>query len=252
MKQFNLIFSDHPALAKQPIITRTTVNPRLTRFPPPIVQWSYAKIKQHMFSTENLSAWASDNTPVSLANSGRSQSNVIVAGQPFFESHRRLALCFGTVYGDRCAPAENPVLFIMNADGMLYQYKIEIRRERLNSSGSLSSLNNDVGGLSPSSALQYTSNGVETSGRVLEAPIQIRTIALSQWALTRNRATGLNVICPPLHETSPIFKIGQGSKSQKNGSARQKSKNNGWLQHVEIKTYSEPHRRMFFLEKTFN
>jgi hypothetical protein len=72
----------------------------------------------------------------------------------------------------------------MNADGMLYQYKIEIRRERLNSSGSVSSLNNDMGGLSPNGYHQYT-NGSESSSRVLEAPIQIRTIALSQWSLTR-------------------------------------------------------------------
>jgi hypothetical protein len=95
------------------------VNPRITRFPPPIVLWPCAKIKQHLFSTENLAAWASDNTPVSLAN-GR-QTNTMVAGQPFFESHRRLSLCFGTVYGDRCASAETPILFIANADGMLYQ-----------------------------------------------------------------------------------------------------------------------------------
>jgi hypothetical protein len=177
-------FVEHPALSKNPIISRTVVNPRITRFPPPNSLWSYAKIKQHIFSAENLSAWASDNTPVSLAN-GRQQQ--LVAGQPFFESHRRLALCFGTVYGDKCARTETPILFIMNADGMLYQYKIEIRRERLNSSGSITSLNNDVGGLSPSSGFhqQFNSNGVESSGRVMEAPIQIRTIALSQWALTR-------------------------------------------------------------------
>jgi hypothetical protein len=115
---YSSLFSDHPALTKNPIISRTVVNPRITRFPPPIVLWPYAKIKQHLFSAENLTAWASDNTP--MLNSNGRQSNTI-AGQPFFESHRRLALCFGTVYGDRCAPPETPILFIANADGILHQ-----------------------------------------------------------------------------------------------------------------------------------
>jgi len=131
---------------------------------------------------------------------------------------------------------------------MLYQYKIEIRRERLNSSGSVSSLNNDIGGLSPSAGFhqQYNSNGVDSTqtGRIMEAPIQIRTIALSQWALTRGRGTsGVNFVCPPLHESSPIFKVGHNSKPQKN--TRRKSNNNSWLQHVEVKTYSEPGRRLW-------
>lgn len=169
----------------------------------------------------------------------------MVAGQPFFESHRRLALCFGTAYGDRSASAENPVLFVMNSDGMLYQYKIEIRRERLNSSGSVSSLNNDIGGLSPNSDSHKQYKSTSESGKMLEAPIQIRTVALSCWQLTRLRGTtGVNFVSPPLHETSPILKIIDTSNSQKRAS-RKNSDNNSWLQHVEVKTYSSPHRRLW-------
>lgn len=81
------------------------------------------------------------------------------------------------------------------------------------------------------------------SGRILEAPIQIRTSALSQWQLIRVRGTsGVNFVSPPLHETSPILKIGQTSKQTR---ARRKNPNNEWLQHVEVKTYSSPHRRLW-------
>jgi hypothetical protein len=104
-------------------------------------------------------------------------------------------------------------------------------------------LNADIGNLSPNGGLQqFNANNLE-SGRMLEAPIQIRATALSQWQLTRNRGTtGVNFISPPLHETCPILKIGQNSKQKR---ACRKSSNNEWLQHVEVKTYSSPHRRLW-------
>ncbi|KAI6200975.1 hypothetical protein M3Y96_00791800 [Aphelenchoides besseyi] len=234
-------FIEHPALANT-MTSRAVVNPRITRYPPPLVLWSYAKIKQHLFSAENLTAWASDNSPVPLAAANRQQQ--MNCGQSFIpDSQHRLSLCFGTVYGDRCATGDSPVLFVMNSDGMLYLYKIEVRRERLNSTGSVSSLNADVGGLSPSS-YQHHGNSNDTSGKVLESPIRIQVIALSQWSLTRTRGTtGVNFICPPLHENSPIVRAFFNSPMRKK--QNRKHTNNGWLQHVEVTTYCGPHRRLW-------
>ncbi|KAI6192472.1 BCAS3 domain-containing protein [Aphelenchoides fujianensis] len=235
-------FVEHPALAT-PMTARSVVNPRLTRYPPPVVLWSYAKIKQHLFSAENLTAWASDNSPVLLAANRQQQLN---CGQVMLpDSQRRIALCFGTAYGDRCATGDTPVLFVMNSDGMLYLYKIEVHKERLNSSGSVTSLNADVGGLSPSGYQhQHYTSANEASGKALEAPIRIRVIALCQWSLTRSRGTtGVNFICPPLHESSPIVRAFVNTPARKK--QRRKHVNNGWLQHVEVTTYCGPHRRLW-------
>lgn len=158
-------FRDHPSV-NSALLFKSVTNSRFSRQPPPTVLWAYAKIKQKVFSAESLSAWATDNSPVPISTANRQPQ--LANGQPMvFESHRRLALCFGTVYGNQCAPHDTPVLFVMSPDGSLCQYKVEVHRERLNSSGSANSLN------------------VDDSNRALEAPVRVRVVALSQWSLTR-------------------------------------------------------------------
>ncbi|CAD5220713.1 unnamed protein product [Bursaphelenchus xylophilus] len=206
------LYKDHPYLKHQ-LLAKTVLNPRLSKYPPPIILWSHAKIKQKAFSAENLSAWATDNSPVPI--SGSTWSPQLANGQPLvFESHRRMALCFGTVYGNKCADADVPVLFVMSPDGTLSQYKIDIRRERFNSSGSVNSLNAD------------------DSGKGVEAPIRVRVVALSEWSLTRSK------------ESSSLLEITNPTNEKKRGRFA-KTSQGSWLPHVEITTYAGPHRRIW-------
>ncbi|CAD5214678.1 unnamed protein product [Bursaphelenchus okinawaensis] len=219
------LYKDHPHLKHQ-LLSKTVLNPRLSKYPPPIVLWAQAKIKQKVFSAENFSAWATDNSPVPISSSNWSPH--MANGQPLvFESLRRMSLCFGTVYGSRCAAPDVPVLFVMGPDGILSQYKMDVKRERFNSSGSVSSLNAD------------------DSNKTVEAPVRVRVVALSEWSLTRSKGTvGVDFICPPLPEGSSLLEITDPNNEKKRGRFR-KTTQGSWLPHVEITTYSGPHRRIW-------
>lgn len=173
---------------------------------------SLAKLKQHIFSAEHFSAWASDNAPTLLSsgtNGRRATMNrmaLIPQNGWINDSSRRLSAIFSTSFGpDSTNNNSDLCLFTMNAEGILTEYHILIRRERHNSTssgnaininGSASSINNanalseSVLSTSPSSITSFigSSNGIannKVSNSYLDAPIRIKVTSSTQWILRR-------------------------------------------------------------------
>lgn len=169
------------------VVARTVVNPRLTHYTSPVVLWSLGKIKQRPFSAGNLSAWASDNAIVSLGAGRQNGRNSVNVAAWLSDSSRRISAAFGTPCSDETSTFDYPALTVMNAEGILTQYRVEIRRERHNSTGSTSSLNvNDVLSSSPATG-GFHPNGVspKVTQAGPDAPVRIKVLPISQWALTR-------------------------------------------------------------------
>lgn len=169
------------------VVARTVVNPRLTLYTSPVILWSIGKIKQRPFSAGNLSAWASDNAIVSLGSNRQNGRNSMNVAAWLGDSSRRISSAFGTPSSNEAVVSDYPTLTVMNAEGILTQYRIEIRRERHNSSGSTSSLNvNDVLSSSPASG-GFHPNGAspKVAQAGPDAPVRIKVIPISQWALSR-------------------------------------------------------------------
>jgi hypothetical protein len=241
----SVAFKEHPAVANA-TVARTVVNPRLTWYPQPTVLWSLAKIKQRVFSAGSLSAWASDNAPVSLTSGRQNGRSGLNTSAWLSESSRRISAAFGTPNSGEAYAADIPPLSIMNADGVLTQYRIEIRRERHNSASSVSSLNiNDTLSSSPAGSLSGFPGANKAVASNTDSPVRIKVIATSQWMLTRNRgASGVDVIDPPLHDSNPILQLSEKhSTSEHFGGPTKQS--NAWLPQVEVHTYSGPHRRLW-------
>uniref|UniRef100_A0A915EHT6 Uncharacterized protein n=1 Tax=Ditylenchus dipsaci TaxID=166011 RepID=A0A915EHT6_9BILA len=136
-----LAFKDHPAVVANATMSKTVVNPRLTYYTAPIVLSSLAKIKQRMLSAENLTAWASDNTPSLLSSAASRRNHRQGSGHFFSDTSRRLAVAFGSSFGEQSRNSNSLCVFTMNAEGVLTEHRMDVRRERHNSSGSTSSLN---------------------------------------------------------------------------------------------------------------
>ncbi|KAI1729406.1 breast carcinoma amplified sequence 3 domain-containing protein [Ditylenchus destructor] len=250
-------FKEHPAIVSYPTISRTVVNPRLTYYPTPIVLTSLAKIKQRILSAESLSAWASDNTPtlLSSASSRRHHRGGPGCSQTSWvnDASRRLAVIFGSSFGDQSSAAPNYLcLFTMNAEGLFTEYRIDIRRERHNSSGSSSSLNmGDTLSSSPANTggLAHMANMNHNSkfGHQQDTPVRARVTPAFQWALKRNRgSSGVDLIDPPLLESNALMQFCPAQKMV-NGIESEKIEpmNSAWLPHVEVVTYCGPHRRLW-------
>lgn len=223
MRLYNrIVFRDNPIQQNQ-LLAKTITNPRFSRFPPPITLWAITKVRQKYISAANLTAWATDNSPVPITTSNKHQQ--LANGQPLtFENHRKLSLVFGTSYGNKCVNPNVPVLFVMSPDGQLAQYKLEVHREPTESCGSITSLSEE---------------------KSVEAPVRMRVIALSEWSLTRNKGTvGVDFISPPLEECSDMIQTCNLAIKERGRSKNNKS-NNAWMQHVEISTYCGPHRRLW-------
>lgn len=228
------IFREHPSISHSPLF-KTTVNPRLNLNTVPIALYSVAKIKARVFSAESLSAWASDNTPVSISSSkGNNRAN----GQSFVtESARRLSAAFTNHLNDSLQ-VEGPVLCIMNADGVLTCYQVKIKQERHNSSSSNSSMNiGDILSSSPNSS----STALSSKLNVQEAPIRVISPPISQWFLHRSRNAAS--VEPPLSKQNAL--IVYSHRGIKKELKCDKQVPDYWLQHVEVETYSGPHRRLW-------
>lgn len=52
------------------------------------------------------------------------------------------------------------------------------------------------------------------------------------------------MIDPPLHESNPILRVLNGDRSTRKSSKKEPS-DTAWLPHVEVLTYSGPHRRLW-------
>jgi hypothetical protein len=227
-------YKEHPSISHSPLF-KTVINPRLNLNTVPIALYSVAKIRVRVFSAESLSAWASDNTPVSISSS---KSNARTNGQNFVtESTHRLSAAFTSHINDSLQ-IEGPILCIMNADGVLTSYQIKTKHERHNSSSSNSSMNfGDILSSSPNSSNPALSSKLN----VHESPISVRTNPTSQWFLHRSRNAAS--VEPPLSKQNALI-VYSNRKTKKQLNCN-KQIPDYWLQHVEVEIYSGPHRRLW-------
>uniref|UniRef100_A0A7E4W5X0 BCAS3 domain-containing protein n=1 Tax=Panagrellus redivivus TaxID=6233 RepID=A0A7E4W5X0_PANRE len=222
-------YKEHPSIAHTPLF-KTTLNPRFNLNNVPVGLYSVAKIRARVFSTEGLTAWASDNNPVSIANSKPSPRGNAHNGA--IESNRRISAVFTNILNDY---SDHPTLCILNADGVLTAYNIQVRQERTNSTSSTSSLSMGTD-LSPSPA---SANPVSRSN-VHEVNIRVKAIAANQWFLHRGRDAAN--VDPPLAANNLLIGYAQPDAVKE----VQTSKVADYcLQHIEVDTYSAPHRRLW-------
>jgi len=227
-------YKEHPAISHSPMY-KTTVNPRLNLNTVPVSLYSVAKLRARVFSAEGFSAWASDNTPVSISSSSKNQR---MNNQGWLtESSRKLSALFTCHFGEGSHP-DGVTLCVLNADGVLTSYLIQVRQERHNSAGSTSSVNvGDLLSSSPSPSGSAPSSKATTN----EVGIRVKTTPINQWFLHRSRNAAN--IEPPLNSRNLLMLRSQIEENTQEKSGKKTPDH--WLQHVEVETYSGPHRRLW-------
>lgn len=225
---------EHPAISHSPMY-KTTVNPRLNLNTVPVSLYSVAKLRARVFSAEGFSAWASDNTPVSISSSSKNQR---MNSQGWLtESSRKMSALFTCHFGEGSHP-DGVTLCVLNADGVLTSYLIQVRQERHNSAGSTSSVNvGDLLSSSPSPSGSVPSSKVTTN----DVGIKVKTTPINQWFLHRSRNAAN--IEPPLNSSNLLILRSQIEENKKEKSGKKTPDH--WLQNVEVETYSGPHRRLW-------
>uniref|UniRef100_A0A914EFI6 BCAS3 domain-containing protein n=1 Tax=Acrobeloides nanus TaxID=290746 RepID=A0A914EFI6_9BILA len=234
---FPITFKEHPALNNS-VLSRTSVNPWLRVPISPLALYSVAQIKQRPFSAERVTAWASDNAPVTLSTSNRSSMR-FNGNAWLLESNRRQAVAFVNIC-TMSTSSDSEILFSLSADGVLTTYEIAAKRERHNSASSNSSSLNNISEILSSSPKNISVLPVNTNTNKAssEMPVRAKVSAVSQWSLQRPR--GSSGIEPPLDQHCPLvlenFKSNEKSKE---------SKSDNWIRHIEGTCYSGPHRRIW-------
>lgn len=252
-----LPFREHPA-TKSSTISRTVVNPRLTSYPPPISLVASALIKQRVLSAENFTAWASDNAPALITSAGKrntsSINGVTFNGNWLADPVRRYALAFDTIIDSESKQnGKNKLcLLLMNTEGLLTEYHIEVRRSgSISTNSSTSSLSSANASFSEQCPLPTNEPGPNTNKTSLktnissfETPIATKIAPYRQWHLSRKRsASAVEVVDPPLAEKNPLNQL--CARIQNKPKKDSPTKQAAWLQHVEVMTYIDPSRRLW-------
>uniref|UniRef100_A0AC34QHD9 BCAS3 domain-containing protein n=1 Tax=Panagrolaimus sp. JU765 TaxID=591449 RepID=A0AC34QHD9_9BILA len=229
-------YKEHAAINHCPLY-KTTINPRLNLNVIPVSLYSVAKLRARVFSAEDFSAWASDNTPVSISSSSKTNR---MSGQGWStDSSRKISTCFTRHLGDVSYPDGAVTLCVLNADGVLTSYLVQTRQERHNSTGSTSSMN--IG--DPLSSSPSPSGSAPIAKTINnEVNIIVKPMAVNQWFLHRSR--NASSIEPPLAPSNTIlllYNLRQTNQVKEN----KKDVGENWLRNVEVDTYSGPSRRLW-------
>ncbi|VDK45066.1 unnamed protein product [Anisakis simplex] len=247
------IYKEHPCLTRA-CVARSVGNPRIGPYQNPIAMNAIAKIRQHYLSADNLSAWASDLTSVSLSSSSKRTYGSSIRST---EQHR-LSVSFAS---NPVSPYEQPSLLIIGDDGVLTEYSLEISPV-ISSSSASSSAVNSISNVNSALMISSTSNPLpilsSTTSKTSthhqhhharlnsESPIQCKIRANANWVLQRYKSTA--DVRAPLTETSPfIVWLNNSSAKDKEVDDSSDSDNScdNWIAHIEVFTYSEPHRRLW-------
>uniref|UniRef100_A0A0K0DT37 BCAS3 domain-containing protein n=1 Tax=Strongyloides stercoralis TaxID=6248 RepID=A0A0K0DT37_STRER len=263
----NSFFKEHPSVLFHQSLSKSVINPRVQYTNKPINLSAVCKIKPRLFSTENFSAWASDNTFIDLTSMGKSSKNLNEGYTRKFESGRKIATKFVSSFShdsyDGCSD-KNPVqslkqsILIVDNQGILTEYTINLKKERHNSNTSITSATlADIFSSSPSSGSFGSHNNNITNQGGNSSPTQstsittdpkmnVITIPKYQWILQRTKSCV--DIRLPIKENNPILKMINDAKNLESFTPRPISPTNmqnNWVENIETSTYSGPHRRIW-------
>ncbi|CEF66673.1 Breast carcinoma-amplified sequence 3 [Strongyloides ratti] len=263
----NSFFKEHPSVLFYQSLSKSVVNPRVQYATKPLNLSAVCKIKPRLFSTENFSAWASDNTFIDLTSMSKSSKNVNEGYTRKFESGRKIATKFVSSFSHDSFDGfsdKNPVqslkqsILIVNNQGILTEYTINLKKERHNSNTSITSTTfADIFSSSPSSgSLGSHNNNITTQGgnssptqstsTSIDPKMNVITIPKYQWVLQRTKSCV--DIRLPIKENNPILAMVNDAKTSESFTPRSISPTivqNNWVKNIEASTYSGPHRRIW-------
>uniref|UniRef100_A0A914W130 BCAS3 domain-containing protein n=2 Tax=Plectus sambesii TaxID=2011161 RepID=A0A914W130_9BILA len=214
----------HPSVnGAHPGLARAVSNPRLPPYPHPLVTQAFAKIRQRFLSPENLSAWASDMTSVSLSATKKALSSGMSAKKGITEYHR-VAVVFAS--GRAWTAGKNESrhsngLFVGSHDGVLTEYQLKVKPSAVVSGGKVS----------------------------IDSPIELSVAPVAQWNLSRTKSSP--DIRAPLSESNPLLvsaraaQNSQQSKRRSTDCSEESTVSKPWISQVEMVTYGGPHRRLW-------
>ncbi|VDM36490.1 unnamed protein product [Toxocara canis] len=214
------VYKEHPCLVR-PCVARSVGNPRIGPYSNPIAMNAIAKIRQRFLSADNLSAWASDLTSVSLSSGKRGSGTTSRST----EQHR-LSVSFAS---NAVSSIEQPSLLVIGDDGVLTEYSLEVGPALAQHPPPASSSNPPIG---PHPRL--------TS----ETPVQCNLRANASWQLQRCKSSP--DVRAPLAESNPLLAwLTASSQIEESKPSEESEKNEKWITQIEVVTYSEPHRRLW-------
>uniref|UniRef100_A0A914ZNP3 BCAS3 domain-containing protein n=2 Tax=Parascaris univalens TaxID=6257 RepID=A0A914ZNP3_PARUN len=224
------VYKEHPCIARM-CVARSVGNPRIGPFPNPIAMNAIAKIRQRFLSADNLSAWASDLTSVSLSSGKRGTG---IAARTT-EQHR-ISVSFAS---NAVSSFEQPSLLVVGDDGVLTEYSLEVTPAQLPH---------------PTAASPATAVTGAHPRLTRESPIQCQLRANASWQLQRCKSS-LDVRAP-IAESNPLLVwLNASSKIEEYKVNLEGERNEKWITQIEVLTYGEPHRRLWtgpqFTFKTF-
>uniref|UniRef100_A0A0N5B4D5 BCAS3 domain-containing protein n=1 Tax=Strongyloides papillosus TaxID=174720 RepID=A0A0N5B4D5_STREA len=261
----NAFFKEHPSVLFHPSLSKSVINPRVQYSSKPVNLSAVYKIKPRLFSTENFSAWASDNTFIDLTSMGKSSKSVNEGYTRKFESGRKIATKFVSSFShasfDGCGDKQ-PVqslkqsILIVNNQGILTEYTINLKKERHNSNTSVASTTfTELFSSSPGSGSLGNSGAVNQGGNssptqststTTDPKMNVITIPKYQWVLQRTKSCV--DIRLPIKENNPILTMIEEAKLSESITPRSDSPTvipNNWVENIEASTYSGPHRRIW-------
>ncbi|KAI3413514.1 hypothetical protein GPALN_011004 [Globodera pallida] len=244
----------HPGINNNLTLARTAANVSLFLCRAPILLNSVAMLKQRIFSTENLCAWASDNTPSLLQTSKRRKSANCASVREFGHILSAKFSNFDGFPSKPQHPSAVASLLVMNNEAVLTDYAIRVE-------DSVGGEPSTLLGKQSGSALHIPSTGISsapesssdrkpmddlasaTVANCVRKPDQFK-VKLSptlQWRLTRSRnIADFELVDPPLPSSSPLVQLCTSKQTSKSHRPR-----HSWLPFLEVVTYTGPHRRLW-------
>lgn len=224
------VYKEHPCIARM-CVARSVGNPRIGPFPNPIAMNAIAKIRQRFLSADNLSAWASDLTSVSLS-SGKRGSGIATRTT---EQHR-ISVSFAS---NAVSSFEQPSLLVVGDDGVLTEYSLEVTPAQIPH---------------PAAASPATAVTGAHPRLTWESPIQCQLRANASWQLQRCKSS-LDVRAPVAESNPLLVWLNASNKIEECKMNLEGERNEKWITQIEVLTYGEPHRRLWtgpqFTFKTF-
>ncbi|VDK73675.1 unnamed protein product, partial [Litomosoides sigmodontis] len=211
---------EHPDVSRCNI-ARSVSNPRIGPYPNPIgmkahvrIKYGFYRLQQRFYSADNLSAWASDMTPVSLS-SGKKYYKA--SSKP--SDQHRLAISFAS---NSMPNPKNTSILVINNDGVLTEYLLSVEPAPHHGASGM---------FSPS--VQQRSNPDETL-------IQCTPTAVAQWTLQRNKLSA--DFRAPICEQNALWMwfVPRAVCEEKDEEVNAK-----WISQIEVLTYLDPHRRLW-------
>uniref|UniRef100_A0A914HCD9 BCAS3 domain-containing protein n=1 Tax=Globodera rostochiensis TaxID=31243 RepID=A0A914HCD9_GLORO len=242
----------HPGINNNLTLARTAANASLFLCRAPILLNSVAMLKQRIFSTENLCAWASDNTPSLLQTSKRRKSANCASVREFGHILSAKFSNFDGFPSKVQHPSAVASLLVMNNEAVLTDYAIRVEDSvggepstlLGKQSGSASHIPSTGISSAPESASdKKPMDDLTTVANCVRKPDQfkVKLCPTLQWRLTRSRnIADFELVDPPLPLSSPLVQLCTSKQTSQSHRPR-----HSWLPFLEVVTYTGPHRRLW-------